>query len=339
VGAGPAAADNLDVRAARGASVRRRLLVLAAALVVVGALAETASASFLLARNARDVTLKVNDKGQGLVTYRDASGWHRVLVWGAVNARPPDRSRPQVKFRVDYSGGSGTFGYPVWKTFRNTCRAYDGPPLAWKLRACKASNGSYWALQRWQRMLPNYGVRPWKAAQKVWELRVSHWTGAPAKLEIWLDWIYGGRHHHLFGRLTYRGNPVYGFGSTSAGSPTDSYGRNVYLDTYNSAYGSGFKRENSFLTHRPKGNFCYGFFRHRLPSWYPNAGAWRPAGDGAVYRATVIGPGVTPDVKWASAGLSDYDSGNPDHVQHEQDMNALGDSLIAGDPDDNCTQH
>jgi hypothetical protein len=132
---------------------------------------------------------------------------------------------------------------------------------------------------------------------------------------------------------------VYGFNATSTGNPLDTYGRNIYVDTYNSAYGAGWKRENSFLTHRPNGNFCYGFYKHNLPSWYPNAGALRPAGNGARYRATVIGPGVTPDVRWSAAGLSDYDPNNPDHVQHESDMNALGDSLIAGDPDDPCTQH
>ena len=42
------------------------------------------------------------------------------------------------------------------------------------------------------------------------------------------------------------------------------------------------------MTHRPKGIFCYGFFPH----------GGRPAGKGTRYRATAIGPGVTPDVLW-----------------------------------------
>jgi len=41
--------------------------------------------------------------------------------------------------------------------------------------------------------------------------------------------------------------------------PLDSYGRNVFVDTFGSAYGPGWKRENSFLTHGPGGAFCYGF--------------------------------------------------------------------------------
>src|SRR2546430_4327389 len=54
----------------------------------------------------------------------------------------------------------------------------------------------------------------------------------------------------------------YGFQSTETGQPPDTYGRNVYVDTFDSAYGTGWKRENSFLTHRPKGSFCYGVYAH-----------------------------------------------------------------------------
>ena len=48
-----------------------------------------------------------------------------------------------------------------WKTaFHGGCGRYDGPALAWKVVACKAPDGSYWAVQAWQRKLPNYGVSP-----------------------------------------------------------------------------------------------------------------------------------------------------------------------------------
>jgi hypothetical protein len=62
----------------------------------------------------------------------------------------------------------------------------------------------------------------------------------------------------------------------------------VYVDTFGSSYGAGWKRENSFLTHRSKGTFCYGFYPHGS----------HPTGRGTKYRATVIGPGVTPDILW-----------------------------------------
>jgi hypothetical protein len=92
----------------------------------------------------------------------------------------------------------------------------------------------------------------------------------------------------LFGSYMLGGTGIFGFGASSSGSPADSFGRNIYLDTFNSAYGTGWKRENSFLTHGPGGTFCYLFARHGS----------RPYGDGKKYRATVIGPGVMPDVTW-----------------------------------------
>jgi hypothetical protein len=297
----------------------RGLVVCLVALAAVLATAQPADASYILARNARDVSLKVNRNGVALIQFRTANGRAHVLAWGAVNR--------QLKFRLDYSGGWKSFGRPIWRNFRDASRAYDGPRLPWLRIARKAPDGSYWALQAWQRMLPNWGHTPWKPYQRAWELHLSHWKGAPAKLDIWLNWSYNGRFHHLFGRYTYQGRPVYGFGSTSTGNPTDPYGRNVYVDTYNSAYGPGWKRENSFLTHRPNGNFCYGFY----PRKSPYDGSMRPAGNGQRYRATVQGPGVSPDVGWAAAGLPDYDPRNPDHVRHEREMNALMHTFMVGD--------
>ena len=217
-----------------------------------------------------------------------------MLLWDGINARHPSRSVPQIKFKVDYAGGWKLYRRPVWRTLRNACRPYDGPPLAWAVAACKAPDGSYWAVQSWQRMLPNLGRAP-TPSQAVWELRVSHWRGPLAVLRIELDWAYR-RYDHLFGSLSYRGKPVYGFRATRQGAPLDTYGRNIYVDTLNSAYGPGWRREMSFLAHRPRGNFCYGFF--------PREGR---TGKGEAYRATVIGPGVTPDVFWQGAAPGPYD--------------------------------
>jgi hypothetical protein len=204
-----------------------------------------------------------------------------------------------VKFRLDYSGGWGTRRQHVWRTFQNACRPYDGPRLQWLVTACKAPDGSYWAVQSWQRMLPNYGLNP-TPQQAVRELRLSHWTGPLPVLDIRLNWVSWGqqRYDQLFGRYTYRGQPVHGFRSTPTGVPLDTFGRNIYVDTLNSAYGSGWKRENSFLAHRPHGAFCYGFYPHGN----------RPTGKGQRYRATVIGPGVTPDVYWESAAPGPFNA-------------------------------
>jgi hypothetical protein len=255
-----------------------RLLIAAAAALVLGAAAGTADASTLVGRGLRPANLRVDGHGRALVAF----GGHRVLAWGALNARAPRRGVPQVAFRLRYGGSLHGGG----------CGAYDGPPLAWLVTACKAPDGSYWALQRWQRLRPNYG-----GSRGAYELRLSHWTGETARLDVGVDWAYH-RYDHLFGRYTYRGGPVYGFRVTRTGSPLDAYGRNLYLDTLDSAYGSGWRRENSFLAQHPAGGFCYGFYRHR----------GNLTGRGRAYRLTVIGPGVTPDVSWQGAAPGGFDA-------------------------------
>lgn len=250
--------------------------------------------SELIDRNATRVTLEVSVTGQALVSYTARGRRWNVLAWGATNALPPTQGKRQVEFKLDYSGGWGTYKKHVWKTFQNVCRPYKGEPLAWVVLACSAPDGSHWALQSWQRLLPNYGLEP-TPAQAAWELRLSHWTGEMAVLTVKPNWAYK-TFDHLFGSFTYRGAPVYGFTSTSTGVPLDTWGRNVYVDTFNSAYGAGWLRENSLLVHKGSGVFCYGFYPHGT----------RPAGHGEKYRATIIGPGVTPDVKWVGVPLGEY---------------------------------
>jgi len=252
-----------------------------------------ASASQLITRDATQVSLAVDASGRALVGYRQGGTIHHVLAWGAINADPPTAGGRQVAFKLDYSGGLAARRQPQI----DTCQAYDGPPLHWLVAACKASDGSYWALQRWQRSLPDLGVAPKSSIQRSWDLRLSHWTGDPPKLWISMDWAYR-RYHHLFGSFVYGGSGVYGFRATATGNPLDDFGRNLYVDTFDSAYGAGWRRENSFLTHGSGGTFCYGF--------YPHGG--RPSGHGVRYRATIIGPGVTPDAYWEGPAPGAYDS-------------------------------
>jgi len=129
------------------------------------------------------VSLSVNDKGEALITYTAEGQVKHVLAWGAVNAIAPAPGRQQVAFHLDYAGGWGKYHTTYWKTFHGSCGAYDGPALAWLVVACKAPDGSYWALQAWQRGLPNYGVAP-TGMQGQWELRLSHFTGALPVLKL-----------------------------------------------------------------------------------------------------------------------------------------------------------
>ena len=271
----------------------RHLVLLTLSLALLAPM--SASASTLIDRNASGVTLKVSKSGQALLSYKARGKQWNVIAWGALNALKPTPVGKQVDFKIDYSGGWGTTKRDVWKTLKNTCKPYTGPPLAWKVTACTAPDGSHWGVQAWQRMLPNYGLSP-TPKQAVWELRLSHWTGELPTLTVSTNWAYR-KFDHLFGTFLYNGAPVHGFASTSLGSPLDSFGRNLYVDTFNSAYGLGWKRENSFLMHRGTGTFCYGFYPHGS----------RPAGHGERYRATIIGPGVTPDVMWQGLSPGVYD--------------------------------
>ncbi len=294
--------------------MRFRLAVIVALLTAVG-VPSTASASEIIDRNASNVALKVAGNGQALISFNARGKRWNVLAWGAVNAIQPTQARKQLEFKLDYSGGYGTYKRNVWKTLKNACRPYDGPELQWFVTGCKAADGSYWAVQSWQRALPNYGL-PASGKSAVWELRLSHWSGEVAQLTVNLNWAYK-KFNHIFGSFTYLANPVHGFKSTAGGNPLDTFGRNLYLDTFNSAYGPGWKRENSFLMHKGTGTFCYGFYPHGS----------RPEGNGERYRATIIGPGVTPDIYWEADALPTYDK-DFDLQQHAaQKAFYVGDSL------------
>jgi hypothetical protein len=281
-----------------------------------------ATASGLLDVNASSITLKVNGS-RALVEYRAKGRDRHVLVWGAINARTPESGLPQVRFKHDYSGGLKLEHRAMWKSFKDQCRPYDGPPLAYLVAACKAPDGSYWGLQSWQRNLPHRGWAPWTDEQRALELRVSHWNGELAQLELYADWAFHGDAHDIFGRMTYGGVPVHGFATTASGAPTDSYGRSLYIDTFGSAYGLGWKRETSIVFRKPSGAFCYSFWPTHDVS-LPGRPA-RPAGNGAKYRISVVGPGVTPDVTAETRDLGAYDP----QVEKQQDV--LFTRVIAGD--------
>ena len=111
---------------------------------------------------------------------------------------------------------------------------------------------------------------------------------------------------------------LHGFSTTRDGAPLDGYGRVLYLDTYDSAYGPGWRRENGFVARNRTGMFCYGFVPHRSLS-----GTQLPPGNGVRYRLSTSGPGVTPDVAWVGPALHDYDPSSAADRALEARMNVL----------------
>jgi hypothetical protein len=294
------------------------------------AAAPTALGSDRLALNASHVRIAVSKDGeQAMVTYVAGGKTRHALVWGAINALPPSEQVPQVRFRIDWTGGWETYGHTVWQHFGNACSAYDGPPLADGVTACKAPDGSYWALQRWQPNLPHRGYPAYKPGQTDWELDISHWSGQLAQLEVHSDWAFDGQAHNLFGRLLYDGLPVHGFHTTKSGGPKDRYGRSLYIDTLDSRYGPGWKRETSIVFRKPTGVFCYSFWPTHDVS-LPGHPA-RPAGYGKAYRIEVVGPGVTPNLAVEVTDPGAWNPNDADKVAFESQMKALQLQLSQGD--------
>ena len=291
-----------------------------------------ASASEPLANfDVRNITLKVNAKGEALLTYRMTNGKIRhVLVWGAVGANTPNASVPQVRFKYDYAGGYGKYrNGNYWKTFKDVCQTYDGPALAYFVTGCKAPDGTYWALQNWQRGLPLLGFRPWRAGQKRFEIHVSHWSGPLPQLNVAVHWTYGHSAIGVFGQFLYRDTPVYGFKSTADGNPLGRYERNVYIDTHNSAYGDGWWRESGILTHNPSGTFCHSFVPQKPFPGYPST-AIRPAAPGDEYRFTIMGPGVLPVVQVTIPGVTKWHGGQ-DQIDAQATAQRLWDATMLDD--------
>ena len=94
----------------------------------------------------------------------------------------------------------------------------------------------------------------------------------------------------LFGSLTFAGVGVYGPGN-KYGAPTNSYGRNVYIDTLDSDYGKGWHRIMGVLTQPQNGTYCYEFSK--------KGGSDGKTGisKSNTYRLTAVGPGLTPVVR------------------------------------------
>jgi hypothetical protein len=317
----------VTLRRGRRLGGARFLLIALAAL----ALAQPTQASDRIALDATDVQLAVSADGNtAVVTFRIGGRVRHALAWGAVDALQPSESTPQARFAIDWSGGWRTHrdaGW--WRTVGNHCRPYDGPALAQVVAACTAPDGSYWALQRWQPSLPHRGFPPYRAGQTRWELDLSHWTRPPAQLEVHADWAFGGQAHNLFGRLLYDGVPVHGFHTSRGGGPADRYGRSLYIDTHDSAYGPGWKRETSIVFRNPTGVFCYSFWPTHDMS-LPGQPA-RPAGNGDAYRIEIQGPGVTPNLVAEVADPGAWNAEDHAKVAFEQRMQARQLELSRGD--------
>ena len=155
---------------------------------------------------------------------------------------------------------------------------------------------------------PEPRARPVEAAAGAWELRLSRWQGDAPEARA-LDEL--GLQQAVPPRLRPADVPRPArlrLGARRRRAPrSTAYGRNIYLDTLNSAYGPGWRRENSFLSHKASGCSATASTRTTRIRATRRSGK-RPEGKGERYRATVVGPGVLPDVTWEGAAPAAYDA-------------------------------
>ena len=233
---------------------RRTLLTLG--ILISLAMPLAAEGSIKIAGNAKKPTLRVNAKGIATVSYTQQGRRKAAIVF------PSGR----VRYGRGAGGGDVTIG----------TAAYALPMLV-TLRL-NPRNGRLFALQAWRRL-----------RRGPVELRFSRWFGAPTVLTLGArccKW----RSEFIRGRATFHGRPIFGYGATPSGNPTDKFGRNVYLDTYRRG---AWRRMMGILTHRPTGFFQLWIRPH-----------WR----GSAYRGRISGPNwnrtLGPDAQaWARSAL------------------------------------
>jgi hypothetical protein len=210
--------------------------VCAAAAVLV--VCVPARASVMVALDTQGASLRVDAAGNAEVSWTAPDGSHRTLT-------------------IDRDGAMRYGGAGVGADVSHPASAVEIP---WAIVVRQAPDGSYYALQAWQRLV-GHPV----------ELRFSRWQGDPTKLTLDAACCkWGGE--NIKGYATFHGKPIFGYHATPKGAPLDPYGRNVYLDTFRDGK---WERMMGILTHSPNGFYSL---------WI------RPVWAGTLYRGTISGP-------------------------------------------------
>ena len=228
-------------------------------------------------------------------------------AWGVGQRDRPDPSSEQVEFELDRSGGYNKYKRDYWKTFGSRLRPLRRAGARLEGRRLPRARRFHWALQPWQRALSELRD-PADGKQAVWELRLSHWNPASWRvLTVKTDWAYRRFDHRTARTRTSDGSVSTASAPQARGAARhlrqEPLPRHLQLELR-----ARLEAGEQLPAHRTRGTFCYGFFPH---------GA-RPAGRGTKYRATIIGPGVTPDVFWEGPAPGAYDRAADQAANDEQ---------------------
>ena len=239
--------------------------LLFAAVIAAAVLAPSATASQLIDRNASGIRLKVSRDGKAMLSYpRGVYDRHPRAGTGTfshgrrdLNARHPGKARKQVQIQArpaprgcgHRSAESSASGTPAARMTAQDPQSTSSPPARRRTARTGLSRSGV-GRSRTSASRPGGGNSAFgPSTSHIGPVRSPSSKG-------YTDWSWSGRFHHIFGRLTYLGRPVHGYRTTKRyGARLDKYGRAVYLDTFGSRYGPGWRRENSFVTHKPTGVF------------------------------------------------------------------------------------
>jgi hypothetical protein len=220
--------------------LRHRAPLTAALLVLLTAacfVAGSAQGSVKVGEWAKEASLRVDAAGNAEVDWTSSQGAQSVVI---------DRS--------------GALRYGGKLTAPDVTHSVAEPALPWALVVRQGPDGSFYALQSWQRLVDG-----------PVELRFSRWRGDPTKLTLHAVCCkWGGE--NIKGNASFHGKPIYGFKATRQGDPLDPYGRNVYLDSFRAGH---WQRMMGILAKRPAGQFSL---------WIRSVWA------GTAYRGTISGP-------------------------------------------------
>ena len=176
-----------------------------------------------------------------------------VLAWGAVNAIAPTPSRKQVAFELDYAGGWGKYHRDYWKTFGGSCGAYDGPAARLEggclqgarrlvLGAAGVAAGAAELRRRAERAARAHGSSGSRTGPARCPCSRSTWTGRGTS-----STTSSARSRTAAPASTASARP-------RAAHPLDTFGRNIYVDTFDSALRRGLEaREQLPHAHRHRG--------------------------------------------------------------------------------------
>ena len=280
----------------------RALAVLVAALV----LAPAAAASTPLGDLAvHDLRLQVNANGKALLTYRREDGRIRnVLVWGAINARPPSTDGAAGRLPVRLLGRAREPRPLRRAAVREPLRAVRraAPPVPrHRLQGARRDllGGAGVAAAAADARASRRGCRSRESSSST--SRTGR--GRSRELEVSQNWTYGGHWQGLFGRLTYAASPC--TASTRRrrrSAATATRATSTSTRTTRPTAPAGATTQAKCCT-SGNGAFCYSFVPQVPPPGYPGSRAPRGPAIGDAHRVTVMGPGVTPDVQWEGPPL------------------------------------